>query len=64
LAGDTNTWLRATTCTATEPAAVAAWHPPLGKIWATGGRSPSDRLYSALYHLLLHPNVLSDDNGQ
>ncbi|MDI2029221.1 GH92 family glycosyl hydrolase [Saccharopolyspora sp. TS4A08] len=43
----------------------AAWNGLLGRI-DVGGGSDEDRrrLYTGLYHSLLHPNVFSDVNGQ
>lgn len=43
----------------------AAWNDVLGRI-DVGGGSDEDRrrLYTGLYHSLLHPNVFSDVNGQ
>ncbi len=44
--------------------AVKAWNDLLGRIQLEGG-SKSDQIifYSALYHLLLHPNIIQDVNG-
>ena len=41
------------------------WNADLGRIRATGG-TPAQRevFYTALYHALIHPNILSDVNGQ
>lgn len=46
-------------------AAHAKWSEALGRIRVEGG-SDSDRtiFYTALYHALLHPNLLSDVNGE
>jgi len=46
-------------------AAARAWQEALGRILVEGG-SESDRIrfYTALYHSLLHPNVVSDVGGQ
>jgi predicted alpha-1,2-mannosidase len=46
-------------------AAHSAWSGALGQVRVTGGTA--DRLttfYTALYHTMLHPNVLDDANGQ
>jgi len=46
-------------------AAQQRWESDLGRIKVTGG-SLKDRqvFYTALYHALLHPNVLNDVNGE
>jgi predicted alpha-1,2-mannosidase len=45
--------------------ARAAWTNMLNKIQIGGGTTSQQRLfYTALYHSLLHPNVVSDSNGQ
>ena len=46
-------------------AATAAWNEALGRIRVAGG-TEADRtiFYTALYHSLLHPNILSDINGE
>ncbi len=50
---------------ATQGAAHAAWNAVLGKIAVGGGTAAQQQeFYTALYHSLLHPNVVSDDNGQ
>jgi len=50
---------------ATRAAAVAAWNRQLKRIEVTGGSLEDERtLYTTLYHLLLHPNVYSDADGQ
>lgn len=45
--------------------AHAKWREALGRIRVEGG-SDSDRtiFYTALYHALLHPNIVSDVNGE
>ena len=45
--------------------ATAAWNALLGRI-AAGGGTPAQQhtFYTALYHSLLFPNVVSDDNGE
>lgn len=45
--------------------ARAKWNEALGRIRVEGG-SEDDRtiFYTALYHALLHPNILSDVNGE
>ena len=41
------------------------WNADLGRIRVTGGtRDEREVFYTALYHTLIHPNVLSDVNGQ
>jgi predicted alpha-1,2-mannosidase len=50
---------------ATQSAAHNAWNAMLGKIAITGGTSDQQHVfYTSLYHALLHPNVVSDSNGQ
>jgi predicted alpha-1,2-mannosidase len=50
---------------ATQAAAQASWNALLGKIAITGGTSAQQIVfYTALYHALLHPNIVSDANGQ
>ncbi|MEU3509308.1 lectin [Streptomyces longwoodensis] len=50
---------------ATRGAAQSAWNAELGKIQIGGGTAAHQRMfYTALYHSLLHPNVVSDTNGQ
>ena len=45
--------------------ARAAWNGLLGQIAVQGGTHDQRvQFYSALYHVLLHPNVFSDANGQ
>ncbi len=50
---------------AVRRAADADWAAHLGRIQVEGG-TPDQRtvFYTALYHALLHPNVLSDVNGE
>ena len=46
-------------------AAEAAWETHLGRIRVEGGTSDQKTVfYTALYHTLLHPNVLNDVNGE
>jgi predicted alpha-1,2-mannosidase len=46
-------------------AAQAAWNAVLGRVAVSGGtRAEQHTFYTALYHSLLFPNVVSDDNGQ
>ncbi|MEU7428211.1 lectin [Streptomyces sp. NPDC040750] len=46
-------------------AAHAAWDTALGKVRIAGGTTDQQTIfYTALYHSLLHPNVISDTNGQ
>ena len=48
-----------------ESSARQRWNSLLGRIRIGGGtRSERGTFYSALYHSLLHPNVVGDDNGQ
>ncbi|MGW3160013.1 lectin [Streptomyces sp. NPDC001089] len=50
---------------ATRTAAQNAWNGALGKIQIAGGTTAQQQsFYTALYHSLLHPNVISDTNGQ
>jgi predicted alpha-1,2-mannosidase len=45
--------------------ARAAWNGVLERVRIAGGTEPQRRVfYTALYHSLLHPNLLSDANGQ
>ncbi|HEY3866777.1 MAG TPA: lectin [Actinocrinis sp.] len=49
----------------TQSAAQSAWNSLLGKVQIAGGTSAQQTVfYTALYHSLLHPNVISDVNGQ
>jgi predicted alpha-1,2-mannosidase len=48
-----------------EAAARQKWNALLGRARVGGGTRADERtFYSALYHSLLHPNVVSDVNGQ
>jgi predicted alpha-1,2-mannosidase len=50
---------------ATQVAAGAAWNALLGKIRVSGGTIAQRKVfYTALYHALQYPNVVSDDSGQ
>ncbi|MEU2779118.1 lectin, partial [Streptomyces sp. NPDC007162] len=50
---------------ATRTAAQNAWNGALGKVRIGGGTAAQQQtFYTALYHSLLHPNVISDSNGQ
>jgi len=50
---------------ATQAAAHTSWDALLGRIAVGGGTSAQQAVfYTALYHSLLHPNVISDSNGQ
>ena len=50
---------------ATRTAAQNAWNSELGKIQIGGGTAAQQQIfYTALYHSLLHPNIVSDTNGQ
>lgn len=45
--------------------ALGAWEQALGRVRVQGGSERDQRLlYTGLYHVLLHPNVLSDVNGE
>ncbi|MDD4190640.1 MAG: GH92 family glycosyl hydrolase, partial [Mangrovibacterium sp.] len=45
--------------------ATGSWNKELSKIKVTGGtREDQTKFYTALYHCLLHPNILQDVNGQ
>lgn len=45
--------------------AKAKWNSDLGRIRVTGGTPEQQKLfYTALYHALIHPNILNDVNGQ
>ncbi len=49
----------------TRNAAQSAWNSQLGKVRISGGSTDQQTIfYTALYHSLLHPNVISDVNGQ
>ncbi|MBM9507812.1 lectin [Streptomyces sp. KK5PA1] len=49
----------------TRDAAQGAWNSLLGRMQISGGTaSQQTQFYTALYHSLLHPNVISDTNGQ
>jgi predicted alpha-1,2-mannosidase len=51
--------------TTTQTAATSAWNTVLGKVQIAGGTAAQEAtFYTALYHSLLHPNVISDTNGQ
>ncbi|MDQ6647661.1 MAG: GH92 family glycosyl hydrolase [Pseudomonadota bacterium] len=56
---------RGTSFSSVRDQAVQAWNKDLGQIAITGG-SPAQRtiFYTALYHVMMHPNVYSDVNGQ
>ncbi|MGW7243551.1 lectin [Streptomyces sp. NPDC054804] len=50
---------------ATRAAAQNAWNSTLGRVQIAGGTAAQQQsFYTALYHSLLHPNVISDANGQ
>jgi predicted alpha-1,2-mannosidase len=49
----------------TQSAAQSAWNSVLDKVEVAGGTASQQTVfYTALYHALLHPNVISDTNGQ
>lgn len=54
-----------TTFASVREKAVQAWNRDLGRIAVDGG-TPDQRttFYTALYHVMMHPNVYSDVNGQ
>jgi predicted alpha-1,2-mannosidase len=54
-----------TTLAQVHQRAHAAWDKELGRITIDGG-TPAQRtvFYSALYHVLMHPNLYSDSNGE
>ena len=46
-------------------AARASWQKQLGRIRVTGGTEEQKTVfYTALYHTLIHPNILDDVNGE
>jgi predicted alpha-1,2-mannosidase len=48
-----------------QTAAHNAWNSQLGKIQIAGGTASQQQLfYTSLYHALLHPNTVTDVNGQ
>ncbi|MFE6886750.1 lectin [Streptomyces sp. NPDC057694] len=50
---------------ATRNAAQGAWNTELGRVQIGGGTAAQQQqFYTALYHSLLHPNVISDTDGQ
>ncbi|MGN5635963.1 lectin [Streptomyces sp. AC154] len=50
---------------ATRNAAQGAWNTELGRVQIGGGTAAQQQqFYTALYHSLLHPNVISDVDGQ
>jgi predicted alpha-1,2-mannosidase len=49
----------------TKTAANTAWNNVLGRIGIAGGTSAQQTVfYTSLYHASLHPNIVSDVNGQ
>jgi predicted alpha-1,2-mannosidase len=49
----------------TKSAAHAAWDSLLGKVGIAGGTTAQQTVfYTSLYHASLHPNLISDVNGQ
>ncbi|MHA6758501.1 lectin [Streptacidiphilus sp. PAMC 29251] len=49
----------------TQSAGLSAWNALLGRVKTDGGTTAQQAVfYTALYHSLLHPNVISDSNGQ
>ena len=50
---------------AVAAAAEQAWQEQLGRIRVTGGTKEQKTIfYTALYHALIHPNILEDVNGE
>lgn len=50
---------------ALRDAALGRWNADLGRIRVEGGTEAQRRVfYTALYHALIHPNLLSDVNGE
>ncbi|QMU69690.1 hypothetical protein GXP74_17025 [Streptacidiphilus sp. P02-A3a] len=50
---------------ATQSAALGNWNTVLGRVATSGGTASQQAVfYTALYHSLLHPNVISDTDGQ
>ncbi|WP_239146788.1 lectin [Streptomyces sp. SID10815] len=50
---------------ATRDAAKSAWNTLLGRARVSGGTADQQtQFYTALYHSLLHPNVISDTDGR
>ena len=50
---------------ALHDAALGRWNADLGRIRVEGGTEAQRRVfYTALYHTLIHPNLLSDVNGE
>ena len=48
-----------------QTAAEKAWQEQLGRIRITGGTEEQKTIfYTALYHALIHPNILEDVNGE
>ena len=46
-------------------AGLGTWNALLGRVATAGGTAAQQTVfYTALYHSLLHPNVISDSNGQ
>ena len=45
-------------------AATGAWEEVLGRVRVEGPEERKTVFYTALYHCLLHPNILNDVNGQ
>ena len=54
-----------TTFDAIREQACRSWNDALGRIRVEGGTDEQQTVfYTALYHALLHPNLLSDVNGE
>ncbi|HTZ54743.1 MAG TPA: GH92 family glycosyl hydrolase [Candidatus Acidoferrum sp.] len=61
LAAEAKSWDIATV----RNAALAAWQRMLTRVEISGGtRSEQRQFYTALYHTMLHPNVISDADGR
>jgi predicted alpha-1,2-mannosidase len=61
LAAEAKSWDIATV----RNTALAAWQQMLGRVEISGGtRSEERQFYTALYHTMLHPNLISDADGR
>jgi predicted alpha-1,2-mannosidase len=40
------------------------WEENLSRIIVTGNENDKIKFYTALYHILIHPNIISDENGE
>jgi len=48
----------------TQKAAEQAWNNLLSRVKVSGSQHNKRLFYTALYHMLIHPNVLQDSNGE